>query len=508
MERSPPEIVLLIVEAGDFGVDEGLAIRATCRKLLSIASERYFWLAIASKTSFLPLPSLHSLAMMSAAEIMKLCIHYKHTRDNIHSKQPEILKQRVLNMPDDGGNVCGWNFLPGGRYITTYHENGFTNLWDTGYREAKQGEPPWQEMKGKAIQVGRRLASYEIGFAINQTQTYKTCGDNDREVRCVATSDEGGASTDICIFRFIFRNPNHVEVEDLLRSTLHVLYPTVASSRDLSVFCGEWQGQLRIAVVDWKRNQRRIIDTGFEYVFGAFDPHLTDGSDLLLTSQGGTQLTIHVYFDISAHLSDHHPSLGSNGCGRFLAPNATRHISYEGSSRTTPLSEFITFTAFNTPNSRTTSDLVVIGLGRDGPDAGDRTFGVQTLDPTKIIQQLKTDSHGNLQTSPRALHHCSRPVVLVDGTELLVIGTCGRHLMWVTTSDPQRFNEAELVVEVVTLLKSGDATTATSISASLRRLDIPLDLKTIEQMDICDEMGVFGFATKVDDAWSIHLFDY
>ncbi|KAG9039998.1 hypothetical protein FRB95_004470 [Tulasnella sp. JGI-2019a] len=217
---------------------------------------------------------------------------------------------------------------------------------------------------------------------------------------------------------------------------------------------------------------------------------------------------IHAYFDISAHLSDHHPSLWSNGCGRFLAPNTTRHISYEGPSRTTPLSEFITFTAFNTPNLRTTPDPVGIGPGRDGPDAGDRTFGVQPLDPTKIIQQMKTDSHGNLRTSSHAPHHCSRPMVLVDGTELLVIGTCGRHLMGVTTSDPQRFNEAELVVEVVTLLESGEAMMATSIFASLRRLDIPLDLKTFEQMDICDEMGVFGFATKVDDAWSIHLFDY
>ncbi|KAG8858732.1 hypothetical protein FRB96_004869 [Tulasnella sp. 330] len=517
MEHTPPEVLLLIVEIGDFWVDEGLAVRATSRKLAATASERSFWLAIASKTSFLPIPSLSSLAAMNSTEIMRVCIRYKHTRDNLRSTHPEIRRQRVLTISDDEfqENLCGWNFLPGGRYIITYLESGQASVWDTEIVQLEQKEELEEGIESKAMSVGRLLATYEIGFGIWQTQTYHTSGVNDSEVRCVATSERIDNATKVCIFRFVFKDPDHVNVEQFMRSRLPILEPTVASSQHLSVFCGEWQGFLRCVVVDWKQQDRGCvidIDSRLIYTFGAFDPHLTQDGDLLLISQGDTHFTIHAYFDVSSHLVELDSASWNDRRDTFLAPSASRYIPYGESSRITSCSNFITFTAFNTPNSRSNPDLVVIGLGL-GPDlvASNGTFGIQRLDPTIVVRHLKDEWEPSASTmlSSRAVQHCSQPVGLVSGTsELLVVGTCGRYLMWVTASDTQRRTQAEHRAELMILVESEKAVTTESMSASLRNLKVPIDLKNVEQMDICDEMGVFGFAMNVGGIWSINLFDY
>lgn len=85
----------------------------------------------------------------------------------------------MLTLPNAGPEfeeICGWHFLLGGRYIITYHENGRTSVWDSEHVRSEQKEASEQGSKSQAVPVGRRLATYEIGFWIWQTQTYHTYG--------------------------------------------------------------------------------------------------------------------------------------------------------------------------------------------------------------------------------------------------------------------------------------------------------------------------------------------
>lgn len=76
-------------------------------------------------------------------------------------------------------------------------------------------------------------------------------------------------ATKICIFQFVFKDPDNIDVEELMRSDLPVLELTVASSQDLTVFCGGWHGSLRLVVVDCKQDRRCVIDSGLTYVSNA-----------------------------------------------------------------------------------------------------------------------------------------------------------------------------------------------------------------------------------------------
>lgn len=183
-------------------------------------------------------------------------------------------------------------------------------------------------------------------------------------------------------------------------------------------------------------------------------------------------MTIHAYFAVSPHTLNLDSASWSDSHSNCLAPDASRRIPYGDTSRITSCSEFITFTAFNTLNSRSTPDLVSIALGLS-PDlhTSNGTFGIQRLDPAVVVRYLKDNKERQISSmlNTRAVHHFSPPVGL-GGSELLVVGTCAQHLMWVTSSDR---------VELMTLLGSEMPFSTESMSASSRNLVVPVDPKDV-----------------------------
>lgn len=90
-------------------------------------------------------------------------------------------------MQDQESPVSYWNFLPGGRYVLTYHLDGVVNLWDVEHpqEERLSGGPLSNGSTSSA--VGTLLATYETHFTPN-TSKFCTSGDHDESVLCAVTS--------------------------------------------------------------------------------------------------------------------------------------------------------------------------------------------------------------------------------------------------------------------------------------------------------------------------------
>lgn len=98
---------------------------------------------------------------------------------------------RVLRMKNQRSPLANFSFLPGGRYVFTYHENGLVNLWDAEHIQALEAPGPWRDAaKGgdyRPLQVGRLLATCDAACITSDTN-YHTYGEGDNKVLVVVTS--------------------------------------------------------------------------------------------------------------------------------------------------------------------------------------------------------------------------------------------------------------------------------------------------------------------------------
>ncbi|KAG8907340.1 Vacuolar protein sorting-associated protein 29 [Tulasnella sp. 403] len=558
----PLELVFIVMELGDMGICEALALRQTCRRMYQASRHRLFWVAIAKRyhrRRALPLPPFRTLDKLSPDDLRNVCIRHHQITENLASPKPQIREGRVVVMQKEPSPINHFAFLPGGRHALVMHESGAVHLWDFQKPRKNSGIPRGtmekvlEDLAYQPKLVGKSLSKYQLPYPADNFDFY-TCGDAERTVIMATVSDLPDGDSAVYVLSFQFDDQGDRALVELLCSTrVHFgeLLPSLTVCGDLIVLHGftGMHDHALILLLDYRRSRMIMLNTEVPSRVSRLVPSVKLQStspslqydsivdavyfddNIIIYGSHGKVMNFHVIRDVASLFHSGNVYNVSTELIPTLQPLVpiTRRPDISEDVKFTPESVFnrchdwLTFHPWNMPSARTGNLLPVTTVSTNrNPDnmssfdyPGALRVAHHWLDIRHVIHHLEMRS-ASLNASPSSdcsqastiadndpnddftLPRCSyflddRMAESPDGTELLVMGTSGANIAWISSPNQGKMKLNFLLVPSAD--ESPEKQSGRLNEEHVRELDVPIDLAKVTWLDFCDEDGILALMT-------------
>ncbi len=241
------------------------------------------------------------------------------------------------------------------------------------------------------------------------------------------------------------------------------------------------------------------------------DHFVTEDNDVILYGSDQRMLTIYAYYDVTNLLPTREEMDPQNIPHITYTHDAHLLIPFEENHRFDSMTRFHAIHPWNTPNIRT-ENCVASVTGVHGPsDDGDieyKMVTIQWLDVNtlvRLVHQRKVDE--DFVISSRRFYCLPKPpLTQAEGSDLLITGTCGKHMVYIIGDEVDAEDEDEgpslphaqpwlglLTFPFVREFAEGDML---DLQARSTRLDVPVNFRTVNLIDFSDECGMLALIRR------------
>ncbi|KIO18542.1 hypothetical protein M407DRAFT_225286 [Tulasnella calospora MUT 4182] len=506
LQHLPLELILLVIESGRLGIEDAIMLRSTCRPLYEASKQRSYWASVAAVTVdaghvLLEYP-FRPLSSLPAEDLFAVCKSTQRAISNLSSESPRPVSHDTFSTSksSDLDSVSIFASLSGGSHFITVHLQGVVKIWDV--RSPSYGSATLEPEAGLE-NSDHPVATYRANVSVSDV-SYCTTGATGAKVILALLLDsqpERHGTEKIKVIEFeLPQSVREIEVQDYVESsglvglytgTLHVQDSLVAA---LSGTDPDYS--LHFNVHDYRRNLMWVITTeldGFDIPWDMF----TVGGDWILFREDQKKLTFHAWFD-TLHLFAQTSELSGvrQPMTRITRPSdSSRTVEFANSFASGTAVEWNTIHPWSTPNHRTRNLIPASGtarvLGDDDLLGSQRLMYRHDINPAYISHLLRCPE------KPIERPH-RFDLLLSDVTEppqplrsLWITSSCGKRWAWIGQS-------SQGVLQLATLLFPETPEHSGSRFEHIRRLDVPLDLSKVVEVDFCDESATLVLLTKED----------